>query len=142
MKLDRLSIEQQPEIINQRKRVGDLEGDLIVGAGKSGYIVTLVERKSLHCRAVWVPTRHAQTVADAIISILEPLKGKSLYSIIFDNGTEFAAHKDIAKALNITVYFARPYCSIDRTRNENTNRLMRRYFPKKTSFANIESQQL
>ena len=72
--------------------------------------------------------------------MLLPIK-EQVYTITVDNGKEFAGHKEIAKALEAKVYFANPYCSWERGLNENTNGLIRQYFPKKTSFINIDKQQ-
>ena len=138
----RVSIEKRPDEINQRTRTGDLEGDTVHGAGQSGSITTLVDRKSLFLWAAWVPTRHADVVAKSIVNLLMPFKGKTLHSITFDNGSEFANHQDIADTLGINTYFARPYRSNDRARNENTNGLLRQYFPKKMRFDTITDEQL
>ena len=81
-------------------------------------------------------------VAQATIDLLKKVDSKQLHTITFDNGTEFSAHKYIAEELSVAVYFARPYCSNDRARNENTNGLLRQYFPKKTRFDTISEEQL
>jgi IS30 family transposase len=80
--------------------------------------------------------------AQATIDLLKKVDSKQLHTITFDNGTEFSAHKYIAEELSVAVYFARPYCLNDRARNENTNGLLRQYFPKKTRFDTIFEEQL
>lgn len=138
----RISIEQRPRIVAERSRLGDLEGDTVVGAGQSGNIVTLVDRKSLYLFAGFCATRHSELVARTTIKILRQEQSFQFHTITFDNGSEFASHDLIAKELNVGVYFARPYCSNDRARNENTNGLLRQYFPKKTRFDKLTLEQV
>ena len=139
---DRVSIEERPAIVASRTRLGDLEGDTIIGCGQSGTIVTLVDRKSLYLFAALCATKHAGVAAQATIDLLKKVDSTHLHTITFDKGTEFSAHKYIAEELSVAVYFARPYCSNDRARNENTNGLLRQYFPKKTRFDTISEEQL
>ncbi|NLO31879.1 MAG: IS30 family transposase, partial [Candidatus Hydrogenedentes bacterium] len=117
-----------PAIVVSRTRLGDLEGDTIIGCGHSGTIVTLVDHKSLYLFAALCATKHASVAAQATIDLLKKVGPKYLHTITFENGTEFSAHKYIAEELSIAVYFARPYCSNDRARNENTNGLLSQYF--------------
>ncbi len=139
---DRVSIEERPEIVTTCTRLGDLEGDTVVGSGQSGNIVTLVDRKSLYLFAGLCSTRQAHLVAQTTIDMLRKIAPQHLHTITFDNGKEFSAHKHIANELSVDVFFARPYCSNDRARNENTNGLLRQYFPKQTRFDTISPNQL
>ena len=92
--------------------------------------MTLVDRKSLFLFAALSPTKNAQEVAETIVRTLRGTEPGTLHTITFDNGTEFAGHADIARELGVSVYFAHPYCSNERARNENTNGLLRQYWPK------------
>lgn len=139
---NRVSIEQRPEEVQRRERYGDWEGDTVIGSNQRGVIATLVERKSLFLSATRVSSKHAEDVAHAITNALSPLPQHCLKTITFDNGTEFARHEKITHALGTPIYFAHPYSSNERARNENTNGLLRQYVPKGTSFENLTQQQL
>ena len=132
----RVCIEQRPKVVEQRSRIGDIEGDTIVGKNHQGVIVTLVDRKSRYTFARQVDFKKSDLVGQAVIDLLRPHK-KRCHTITFDNGKEFADHAFIAKCLQAKVYFAHPYCSWERGLNENTNGLLRQYFPKKMSLRNI-----
>lgn len=130
-------IDERPEIVERRKRVGDWEADTIIGKGKKGAIVTLVDRKSRYLRMGLVTQRTKEAVKDAIIELL---KDYPVHTITFDNGKEFAAHEEISQALEAETYFAHTYASWERGTNENTNGLIRQYFPKKTNFRNLSNE--
>ncbi|MCK5861640.1 MAG: IS30 family transposase [Candidatus Hydrogenedentes bacterium] len=139
---NRIPIKYRPNIVTARSRVGYLEGDTVVGCGQSGNIVTLVDRKSLYLWSALCPAKHSQVVTRAIVRILAKVSSQHLHTITFDNGTKFPGHMQIAKELSVDIYFARPYCSNDRARNENTNGLLRQYFPKEFRFDTITPDQL
>ena len=130
---DRVSIEQRPGVVEEKSRMGDWEIDLVVGRKQHGALVTLVERRSRYTLIGKVATKQAEEVATTTIDLLEPQK-QHTHTITADNGKEFAAHQRITKALQAQVYFAHPYHSWERGRNENTNGLIRQYFPKGTDF--------
>jgi len=138
----RVDISERPGIIEERIRYGDLEGDLIVGAKQSGYIMTLVCRTSRLLIARKCEKKEAELVADAIIDSLQDMPTSWVTTLTFDNGTEFFAHQRMAAALNADIYFAQPYSSWQRGTNENTNGLIRRYLPKGTSFKSLTQKQL
>lgn len=125
----RISIDKRPDIVNHRKRVGDWEADTVIGKRGSEVLVTLVERKSRLTVAVKVVNRTAEVVRDAIVQGLSPIK-HLVKTITYDNGKEFALHQDIDRELNCQGYFAHPFHSWERGLNENTNGLIRQYFPK------------
>ena len=133
---NRRSIELRPTIVDQKSRVGDWEADLVVGNNHKGFIVTLVERKTKITLIKKVKNKKAETVKEAIIEKLTPFKN-ICHTITFDNGKEFAMHKETEKALKAKAYFAHPYSSYERGLNENTNGLIRQYIPKKTEFRNL-----
>jgi transposase, IS30 family len=138
---NQVSIEDRPEIVEQRERIGDWEGDTIIGAGKHGAIVTLVERKSRYTLLKQVADRTAAVVENAILELLKPYQDAT-HSITFDNGKEFANHQTIGENLQSAVYFAQPYASWERGTNENTNGLIRQYFPKGSDFSSITDDQI
>jgi IS30 family transposase len=133
---DRVSIEERPQVVEQRGRLGDWEIDTLVGKGHRGALVSLVERKSRFILLQPVTHRFADLVADATISVLSPF-ADFVHTITGDNGKEFAEHVRIAEALKANFYFAHPYSAWERGTNENTNGLVRQYFPKKTNFSKV-----
>lgn len=139
--IGRVGIEERPAVVEERSRFGDWEADTIVGLGHQTALVTLVERKSRYTVIAQVPSLKAEGVKNAIIQRLSLLQGQ-VFTITFDNGKEFAQHGAIAQALQAKTYFARPYHSWERGLNENTNGLIRQYFPKKTDFAKITPEEV
>jgi len=132
----RVSIEERPQLVEQRQRLGDWEVDTLVGKGHRGALVSLVERKSRYTLLQPVTQRLANWVADATISLLQPFTDL-VHTITGDNGKEFAEHVRIAETLKANFYFAHPYSAWERGTNENTNGLVRQYFPKKTDFSQV-----
>jgi len=130
---DRKDIDERPVIVNRKERVGDWEADLVVGSKASGYLVTLVERVSKRTLIGFVDQKTASEVTAEIIRLLLPHK-QHVHTITFDNGREFSGHQDISRQLGCACYFAKPYHSWERGLNENTNGLIRQYFPKKVPF--------
>ena len=126
---NRVGIEQRPAVVEQRVRIGDWEGDTVIGKGHQGALVTLAERKSRYTLARVLDSRHSTKVTQAVIDLLRPHK-EQCKTLTFDNGKEFAEHEFIARALQADVYFAHPYCSWERGLNENHNGLLRQFFPK------------
>jgi IS30 family transposase len=127
----RISIEQRPPVVEERSRIGDWELDTIVGVrgGSGAALVSLCERKSRLTLLAKVEKATAQAVSDAIVKLLRPLQ-KQVFTLTSDNGREFSGHRQIARKLQADFYFAHPYCSWERGLNENTNGLVRQYFPK------------
>jgi IS30 family transposase len=139
----RVEIDGRPEIINNRERLGDFEGDTIVsGGGKKSCLATLVDRKSGYLLAAKLPNRTAQRTCDKLVELLAPLPEDKRHSATFDNGKEFSEHEALSRRLKMTVYFAHPYCSWERGTNEHTNGLLRQYYPKGTDFAEVSHQDL
>lgn len=133
-------ITQRPTVVATRRRVGDWEGDTVVGKGLAR-IVTLVERKSGYSRLRCVPDGRADTVARAIIHALHPLSPR-VHTLTLDNGSEFAEHELVDIALTAKSYFAEPYSSWQRGCNENLNGLLRQYLPKGCDLAAVTDEQL
>jgi IS30 family transposase len=137
---DRVSIDERPKIVDTKERIGDWEIDTLFGKNHKGALITAVERKTKYTRICHVESKKADVVTENIINLLRPVKSKVL-TITVDNGKEFSFHDKIAEQLNAKVYFAHPYHAWERGLNENTNGLIRQYFPKKTPFNNISKEQ-
>lgn len=138
---NRVGIELRPPIVDEKKRFGDLEIDTIIGKNHQGAMLTINDRVT---GLVWIRKlqgKEAQPVVQKTIEALYPLKDL-IHTITADNGKEFAYHQTIAQALDVNVYFAKPYHSWERGANENTNGLIRQYFPKGTSFESIDNAQI
>lgn len=135
------SIEERPTIVNQRKRLGDWEADTLMGKHHKPALVTLTERKSRFTLLGKVPQRSAQAVEDQIHHLLLPLQDKVL-TLTSDHGKEFAHHEQIAQLLQLKFYFAHPYAAWERGTNENTNGLLRQYFPKHHDLQKVSRQEM
>ncbi len=136
---DRVCISERPKIVDTKERVGDWEIDTVVGQEQSGYLVTVVERKTKFTVIGFSKDKKADNIANNIIKILSPYK-EIVKTITADNGKEFAEHKLIAKKLNCNFYFAHPYHSWERGLNENTNGLIRQFLPKNYNFKNLKQK--
>ena len=138
---NRVSIDERPEIVEQKTRIGDWEIDTVIGKNHQGALVTIVDRVSKFTLIKKVDSKHADVVTEATIMLLKPYLDKTL-TITADNGKEFAGHESMTEQLNAAVYFAHPYHSWERGLNENTNGLIRQYFTKGSSFENITDEQV
>jgi len=139
--IGRVSIDERPAVVDTRSRIGDWELDTIIGKNHKQAIVSLTERKSRYTLIQMVKRKTAQCVTDAIIHLLAPFS-EQVHTLTADNGKEFADHKTIADKLNAKFYFAHPYASWERGLNENTNGLIRQYFPKKSNFKAITQKEI
>lgn len=137
---DRNSIHDRPAD-DDGKRFGDWEMDLVIGAGQKSAVLTIIERSQNMFMQSKLPSKRPDDVARAVIRLLRPYK-KHVLTITTDNGIEFRNHKDIAKALGCTVYFADPYCSGQKGAVENANKILREYFPKGTDFRYVTQEEL
>lgn len=136
---DRTSIHDRPAEADGR-RFGDWEMDLIIGKGQKSAILTLCERSKNYLLMARLPEgKNPEKVADMAIRLLFPYR-KNVLTITTDNGTEFACHKKIAKALGTTVYFADSYASWQKGAIENENKLIRQYIPKGTDFRELSDE--
>lgn len=138
---DRVDIDQRPQEINDRMRVGDWEADTVIGANHKGAIVTLDERVSKLRLALPQICKMAQETKESIVELLKPFS-EFVKTITFDNGKEFAKHMDIASLLECKTYFAKPYHSWERGQNENANGLLRQYFPKGMEFVDVARKEV
>lgn len=133
---DRVSIEERPEVVDNRTRIGDWEADTVIGRPGGAVLVTLAERKTRCSLLVLAPDKSAKSVSEALIGALQP-HAADVHTITYDNGKEFAHHVEIASALDAKGYFAHPYHSWERGLNENMNGLIRQYLPKGKSFDDL-----
>ena len=138
---NRISIDDRPSIVDDRQRIGDWEADTVIGKGHKGALVTMVERKSLYTVLGSVPRKQANAVTEVMTSGLASLEDKVL-TVTVDNGKEFAKHEKIAKAIDAKIYFAHPYSSWERGTNENTNGLIRQYFPKSRRLTDVTQEEV
>jgi IS30 family transposase len=139
---DCVRIDGRPRVINGRRRYGDWEGDTLVGHGRRSALVTLVERKSGYLRIGRVDSMKSDMTMRVAKRRMKDLPPALRRSMTFDNGKEFAEHHQLTRGLGLDVYFADPYASWQRGTNENTNGLLRQYFPKGTDFTRISHQQV
>jgi len=138
---NRVSIDDRPKIVDDKSRIGDWEIDTVIGKGHSGALVTIVDRVTKFTVSKQVDSKSADDVTKATISLLKPYKD-IVHTITADNGKEFSYHEKISEALETEFYFAHPYSSWERGLNENTNGLLRQYFPKKTDFKNVSQKEV
>ena len=138
---NRTDIDDRPEVVNTRERVGDWEADTMIGKNHKGVFVTLDERKSKLRLALPVSSKKARDVTDAMLSLFGPVK-QFVNTITFDNGKEFAYHEEVAKTIQCKTYFAKPYHSWERGQNENANGLLRQYFPKAMELMDVTKKQV
>ena len=135
-------IDTRPAEVEARETLGHWEGDLINGAPGTGHLVTLVERKTRFTLIGRTQTKEAKEVTRAILRLFAELPPIARRSLTLDNGKEFAGHETIKRRLKMDVFFAHPYHSWERGTNENVNGLIRRLYPKRSSFAEVDGYQL
>ena len=131
------SIAGRPTVVDRRRRYGDWEGDTLVGANRRGGAVSLVERKSGYLLLGRAGDLHAPTVCGAMAELYRSTPPTLRKTLTLDNGKEFAEHQRLAAEAALRVYFADPYCAWQRGTNENTNGLIRQFFPKGTDLARV-----
>jgi transposase, IS30 family len=132
--VDAISIRERPASVEDRAVPGHWEGDLLCGSSNS-YIVTLVERYSRYVMLAKVANRDSQSVVTALIGLVKSLPDELYKSLTWDRGKELADHKRFTLATDVAVYFCDPQSPWQRGSNENTNGLLRQYFPKGTNLS-------
>lgn len=137
----RVDIDERPEVVNERTRIGDWEADLIIGKAHKGAIVTLAERCSRLYLAFPIVRKTADLTTQAITTLLADVKA-FVHTITYDNGREFNGHRDINDALESNSYFAKPYHSWEPGLNENFNGLLRQYFPKSMKLDKVTEEEV
>jgi IS30 family transposase len=140
---NRISIKHRPIAAQNRTEFGHFEGDSIVGKNRKASVLhTNVCRFSRITFIKKLKRKTAQNTADAMINIYKKIPEKLRHSCTLDNGSEFCSHEEVTAATGVTIYFAHPYRSWERGTNENTNGLIRRFFPKGTDFDQISEKQI
>jgi IS30 family transposase len=139
--VDALSIRERPAEVEDRAVPGHWEGDLLSGA-KNSYIATLVERHSRFAMLIKVPSKNTEAVVAALSRRVRKLPATLRRSLTWDRGLEMARHKAFTVATDVKVYFCDPKSPWQRGTNENTNRLLRQYFPRGTDLSSISQAQL
>jgi len=135
-------IDERPKVIERRGRLGDFEGDTMLGRDKRVRIVTLVDRRTGYLIAYLLPKHNAELLTKLAVQRLKRLPKAKRRTLTLDNGTEFSDWERLEKQTGMTIYFAYPYHSWERGTNENTNGLLRQYFPKSMDFNLITPQEL
>lgn len=133
-------IDTRPGVIDRRERLGDWEGDTIVGGEKTTGILTHVDRRSGYLLGDLFLKKSAVLIREKTVKRFLPVPGEKKYSITYDNGIEFSDHERMAALSGIDVFFAYPYHSWERGTNENTNGLLRQFFPKRMKLATLRQK--
>jgi IS30 family transposase len=139
---DRVDISERPEVVAERSRVGDWEGDTVVGRMNRSGLATHVERATRFLVAGRVADKRAETFSTVTIKLLGWVPASLCHTLTLDNGTENAAHAKIATAKTMDIYFAHPHAPWQRGANEQVNGLIRRYFPKGTDFRKVSDAEV
>lgn len=139
--LNRVPIEDRPKIVDKRKRLGDIEVDLMMGKNHKGALLVMTDRACLHTHIKKLKGKTSYEVSAAIIDELSNSR-YGLHTLTFDNDKAFAGHVEIGKELKVRTYFTRPYTSQDKGTVENRIGVIRRFFPKKTDLTFITNNQI
>jgi IS30 family transposase len=132
-----LSIELRPKVVNQKKRIGDFEGDTVESANHKPGVNTLLERKTGMFFVTKVKDKTSSATAEAVVGRMANIPKHLKHTLTTDNGSENSAWQRIEQDTGLKTFFANPYSSYERGANENANGLLREYFPKKTDFSMI-----
>ena len=137
---NRISIEKRPLVVEKRKRFGDIEVDLIMGANHKSALLVTIDRSTLMTTIDKLEGKDSTIITKKIIQRLK--RYKQVKTITFDNDQAFSQHEKIGKALNADTYFTRPYTSQDKGTIENRNGVIRLFYPKKTDFNLITKKEI
>jgi len=129
---DRVSIEDRPEVVKDRKRLGDVEVDLMMGKDHNSALLVMTERATLITTLDKLEGKDSKIIQQLISQRISRIGSSWIKTMTFDNGKEFARHKEIADEYGVKTYFTRPYTSQDKGTVENRIGLIRRFLPKKT----------
>lgn len=135
-------INERPSLVDKRLRIGDWEGDTIVGGSRKVSILTHIERKSRYIVADKLDRATKKLVKEKAIGRFQEIGKERVKTITYDNGREFEGHELIGKALDARIYFCRPYSSWERGGCENANGLLRQFYPKGSSFKEISQKDI
>jgi IS30 family transposase len=138
---NRIDIKERPSVVETKSRIGDWEGDLIIGTEHKGALLTYVDRKAKFTKMTKLANKTMAAVYTGTTRIMAPL-AKNVHTITYDNGKAFSGHLSISKVLQAQCFFATPYHSWERGLNEHTNGLIRQYFPKKSDLTCLSDEQV
>lgn len=138
---NRVSIDERPVVVDLKNRIGDWEADTVAGRQTGPRLVTLVDRKSRFTLVGLAKDKSAESVTQTILGLIDGYHDQ-IKTITYDNGKEFAGHEKIAEHSESKAYFAHPYSSWERGLNENTNGLLRQYFPKGSDFTKLTDEEV
>jgi IS30 family transposase len=141
-KFEGISIDERPATVDQRSRVGDWEGDTVASRNHKPGVNTVVERKTGLVFVTKLAGRDGRATADAVNRRFASVPARLRRTLTLDNGPENGSWRDIEKGTGMRCFFAHPYHSWERGTNENTNGLLRQYFPKKTDFTLVSEEEL
>ena len=139
---DRRPISERPKVVESRKDIGHWEGDTVVGKSHGSFVATHVERKSRYLLVGKADDKTADSVNAITKQLFRKIPKSKRKTMTFDNGKEFAGFKELENAVGFCCYFADPYSSYQRGTNENTNGLLRQFFPKGTDFNQISEEEI
>ncbi len=139
---DRRPISERPDVVDTRDRFGDWEGDSVVGKSHGSFIATHVERKSRYLLSGKMNDKSADSMNETTKRLFRKIPKSKRQTLTVDNGKEFAGFKEMEKSVGLCCYFADPYSSYQRGTNENTNGLLRQFFPKRTDFKKVTDEEL
>jgi len=132
-------IDDRPQVVEKRRRLGDVERDTMMGTWNGPFLLTVVDRTSRYAKIAWIRRKCSTLVHQATVNLL---RNEPVQTITNDNGTEFSKHRLTTKALGAQVYFSRAYRSWERGSNENLNGLLRQYFPRRMNLGNVTRAQI
>ena len=135
---NRISIEKRSALVNRRKRLGDVEVDLIIGKNHQGGLLVMLDRASLVTTIDKISSKKPKHIKKLILKRMK--HNQHLKTMTFDNDQAFGLHQEIANELNIKTFFTRPYTSQDKGSIENRNGVIRRFYPKKTDFNEVSAK--
>jgi IS30 family transposase len=138
----RVSIDERPNIVEEKSRAGDREGGTIESAGKNACIATFVDRKTKFLLAKLMPDKSAASLNGAAVRVFEPVPAQMRNTLAVDSGKRFAVRRSLSQTLALDIYFARPYHSWKRGLNGHTNGPIRQYLPKKIPFNTLAQEEL
>lgn len=139
---DRRPISERPDAVEQRNRFGDWEGDTVSGKGHASFVATHVERKSRYLLSGKMSDKSAESMNATTKRLFRKIPRSKRQTMTVDNGKEFSGFKDMERSVGLCCYFADPYSSYQRGTNENTNGLLRQFFPKGTDFTKVTDEEL
>lgn len=139
---ERVSIEQRPKVVEERTRLGDLEGDFMVGKAHKSALLVITDRATLLTRLKQVTSRQADTTEAALEQMLARVPKAFIKTLTLDNDKAFANHRSIARKLDADVYFTRPYTSQDKGTVEHRIGVIRQFFPKGTDLREVSEQRI